>query len=156
MAFDPTLLGLGAFNLGASIFGGIGANRMQSSIANAQLAAAADQMKWNVMQGRDMAKFGEAGNIAARVGQGTWMPDIEFERQKAAKMFETGPLAERQLALGTEAKRREFGLARSEDARAVSQSENRKALQQALAERQGQMMGMFGRIAPVETSTLFV
>ncbi len=153
---DPTLLGLGALNAGLGLFGGLQANRLQSSIANAQLAAAGDQMKWNILQGRDIAKFGEAGNIGARVAQGTWMPDIEFERQKAAQMFETGPLAERQLALGSEAKRREFGLARSEDARALSQAENKKALQQALADRQGQMMGMFGRIAPVDTSTLFV
>lgn len=156
MAFDPVTLGLGIANIGAGIFGGMSANRTQANIANAQMAAAADQLKWNVLQGRDIAKFGEAGNIAARIAQGTWMPDLEFGRQREAEMFKAGPLGERQLALGVEGKRREFGLARSEDARAISQAENREALKRSLAERQGQMMGMFGRIAPVDTSTLFV
>lgn len=156
MAFDPLTLGLGIANIGAGIFGGISANRTQANIANAQMAAAADALKQNILYGRDIAKFGEAGNIGARVSQGTWMPDVEFNRQKAAEMFKAGPLGERQLALGVEGKRREFGLGRSEDARAASQAENRRALQQSLAERQGQMIGMFGRIAPVDTSTLFV
>lgn len=156
MAFDPVTLGLGVANLGAGIFGGISANRTQANIANAQMAAAADQLKQNILYGRDIAKFGEAGNIGARVSQGTWMPDLEFNRQKMAQMFEAGPLGERRLALATEGKRREMGLGRSEDARAASQAENREALKRSLAERQGQMMGMFGRIAPVDTSTLFV
>jgi len=153
--FDPLTAGLGLASAGIGAFTGIGANRTQASIANAQMAAAADQMKWNVLHGRDMAKFGEGGNIGARVAQGTWMPDLEFDRQREAAMFETGPLAERRMATQTEGLRRGFGLANSAESREISQRENREALKRSLAEKQGQMMGMFGRIAPVDVNTLF-
>ena len=36
---------LGVANLGAGIFGGMAARRTQANIANAQMAAAADQLK---------------------------------------------------------------------------------------------------------------
>jgi hypothetical protein len=153
--FDPLTAGLGLASAGIGAIAGIGANRTQASIANAQMAAAADQMKWNVLHGRDMAKFGEGGNIGARVAQGTWMPDLEFDRQREAAMFETGPLAERRMATQTEGLRRGFGLANSAESREISQRENREALKRSLAEKQGQMMGMFGRIAPVDVNTLF-
>lgn len=155
MAFDPLTAGLGLASAGIGAIAGFGANRTQASIANAQMAAAADQMKWNILQGRDMAKFGEGGNIGARVAQGTYLPDLDFTRQKDAALFETGPLAERRMAFETEGRRRGFGLANSAESREISQRENRDALKRSLAERQGQMMGMFGRIAPVDVNTLF-
>ena len=155
MAFDPLTAGLGLASAGIGAFAGIGANRTQASIANAQMAAAADQMKWNVLHGRDMAKFGEGGNIGARVAQGTWMPDLEFDRQREAAMFETGPLAERRMALATEGQRRGFGLANSAEAREVSQRENREALKRSLAQQEAGLMAAFGRRAPVDVSTLF-
>ena len=71
-------------------------------------------------------------------------------------MFAAGPLGERQLALGIEGKRREMGLQGSAEAKKLRQESRRAELKQALAERQGQMAGMFGRIAPVDVSTLFV
>ena len=153
--FDPLTAGLGLASAGIGAIAGIGANKTQASIANAQMAAAADQMKWNILQGRDMAKFGEGGNIGARVAQGTYLPDLDFARQKDAALFETGPLAERRMAFETEGRRRGFGLANSAESREISQRENRDALKRSLAERQGQMMGMFGRIAPVDVNTLF-
>jgi hypothetical protein len=154
--FDPLTAGLGLASAGIGAIAGIGANKTQASIANAQMAAAADQMKWNILQGRDMAKFGEGGNIGARVAQGTYLPDLDFARQKDAALFETGPLAERRMAFETEGRRRGFGLANSAESKEITQRQNRDALKQTLAERQGQMMGMFGRIAPVDVSTLFV
>ena len=156
MAFDPLTAGLGLASAGIGAIAGIGAQRTQASAAQAQMAAAADQMKWNILHGRDMAKFGEGGNIGARVAQGTWMPDLEFDRQREAAMFEAGPLAERKMALQTEGLRRGFGLANSAESREISQRENREALKRSLAEKQGQMMGTFGRIAPVDVNTLFV
>jgi hypothetical protein len=153
--FDPLTAGLGLASAGIGAFAGIGAANTQAKIANAQMRAAADQLKWNVLHGRDMAKFGEGGNIGARVSQGTWMPDIEFGRQREAAMFDTGPLAERRLALATEGQRRGFGLANSAEAKESSQRDARTALKQSLAERQAQMMGTFGRIAPVDVGTLF-
>ena len=152
---DPLTAGLGLASAGIGAIAGIGAQRTQASVAQAQMAAAADQMKWNILHGRDIAKFGEGGNIGARVAQGTWMPDIEGERQKGYAMFEAGPLAERKMAMQTEGLRRGFGLANSAESREISQRENREALKQSLAEKQGQMIGMFGRIAPVDVNTLF-
>lgn len=46
MAFDPVTLGLGIANIGASLFGANAANQTRANIANAQMAAAADQLKW--------------------------------------------------------------------------------------------------------------
>ena len=54
---DPLTAGLGIANLGASIFGGMAQRRTQANIANAQLAAAADQLKNQVEMTRDMTKF---------------------------------------------------------------------------------------------------
>lgn len=153
---DPVTGGLGLFSMGLNALTGFGTRKTQASIGQGQLDSAADQLKWNLLHGRDIAKFGEGGNIGARVSQGTWMPDIEFGRQREAAMFETGPLAERRMALATEGQRRGFGLANSAEAREVSQRENREALKRSLAEKQGQMMGTFGRIAPVDVGTLFV
>jgi len=154
--FDPLTAGLGFASAGIGALAGFGANKTQASIAQAQMAAAGDALKYNILQGRDMAKFGEGGNIGARVAQGTWMPDVEFGRQREAAMFDTGPLAERRLALATEGQRRGFGLANSAEAKESSQRDARTALKQSLAERQAQMMGTFGRIAPVDVGTLFV
>jgi hypothetical protein len=155
MAFDPLTAGLGLASAGIGALTGMGAARTQASIAQAQLNAASDAQKWNILQGRDIAKFGEGGNIGARVSQGTYLPDLDFERQKEAAMFEAGPLAERRLAVETDRMRRGFGLANSAEAKEISQRENRNALKRSLAERQGQMIGMFGRIAPINVDTLF-
>ena len=153
--FDPLTAGLGLASAGIGAITGIGAQRTQANIANAQMAAAADAQKWNILQGRDIAKFGEGGNIGARVAQGTYLPDLDFARQREAALFETGPLAERRMALETEGRRRGFGLANSAEAKEISQRENRNQLKQTLAQLQGSNMGMFGRIAPVDVNTLF-
>ena len=54
------------------------------------------------------------------------------------------------------ASRGEIGLRGSSEVKALEQAANRDRLKQTLAEKQGAMIGMFGRIAPVDTSTLFV
>lgn len=156
MAFDPLTLGLGVANIGASLFGGIAANQTQANVANAQMAAAADQLKWQTMLGREQAKGQFGSEIANRVFQSTVAPDLEFGRQREAAMFAAGPLGERQLALDTERARRQFALGESEDVRNQRQRENREALKRTFAEKQAQMAGMFGRIAPQEVSTYFV
>ena len=156
MAFDPFTLGLGAANIGAGLFTAAQTNRARRDIANAQMAAAADQLQWQTALARETAKGQLGGEIGSRVAQGTWMPDIELGRQREAAMFEAGPLAERQLALDVDRARREFGLTQSAEAREARQRENREALKRSLAEKEGQLAGMFGRIAPRDVSTLFV
>jgi hypothetical protein len=156
MAFDPVTLGLGVANIGAGLFTAGRTNRVRSNIANAQMAAAADQLRWQTALARDTAKAGMASDIGNRVFGSTVAPDLELGRQREAAMFAAGPLGERQLALDVERGRREMGLKGSAESKKLRQEQRRAELKQALAERQGQMAGMFGRIAPVDVSTLFV
>lgn len=153
---DPLTLGLGAFNIGASLFGANQAAKTQANIANAQMAAAADQLKWQTMLGRETAK-GQAGQeMAGRIAQGTWMPDLELGRQMFARGEELREFAPVQMALNTEGIRRGFDVNASAAAREQSQRENREALKRSLAEKEGAMAGMFGRIAPRDVGTMFV
>ena len=153
---DPFTAGLGIANLGASIFGGIAQRNTQANIANAQMAAAADALKNRVIEGRNLAKFQEASNIANRVFGATTGADLEFDRQRKAALFTQGPLRELKLAGDMAERRAILGLAGSEEAKALSRRQNKAALKRSLAERQGSMMGMFGRIAPVDVDSLFV
>jgi hypothetical protein len=154
--FDPLTAGLGFASAGIGALTGFGAQRTQANIANAQMAAAADQLKWNIQQGRDIAKFGEGGNVGARVAQGTWMPDLDLGRQLYAKKFELGPLAEMESATLSNRARRGIALENSLEAREQSQRTYRDALKASLAEREAAMAGMFGRIAPRDVGTMFV
>jgi len=156
MAFDPVTLGLGIANIGAGLYTAGQANRTRQQVANAQMAAAADQLKWQTQLARESAYGGLASDIGNRVFSATTAPDLEFGRQREAAMFAAGPLGERQLALDVERGRRELGLKGSAEAKKLRQEERRAQLKQALAERQGQMAGMFGRIAPIDVSTMFV
>lgn len=156
VAFDPVTLGLNVAGIGASLFGANAANKTRASSANAQMAAAADQLKWQTMLGREQAKGQLGAELGSRIFQSTIAPDLEFGRQKEAAMFAAGPLGERQLALDTERARGQFALSQSAEAREARQRENREALKRTLAEKEGQLAGMFGRIAPRDVSTLFV
>lgn len=150
--FDPTTLALGGISSLANLFGGIGQAQTSANIAQAQLAA----QNAAIMEGREQAKgaLGAAmfGPLFAAGAGG----DIEFGRQKAAKMFESGPLAERFAAQEFDIARGKLGLEGSAQARELRQQANRDALKQALAEKEATMAGMFGRIAPRDVSTFFV
>lgn len=153
---DPLTAGLGIANLGASIFGGMAQRRTQASIANAQLAASADALKNRVIEGRNLAKFQEASNIANRVFAAGAGADLDFNRQRQAALFEEGPLRELRLAGDMAERRALIGLGGSEEAKALSRRQNKEALKRTLADKQASMMGMYGRIAPVNVDTLFV
>lgn len=153
---DPLTAGLGFANLGASIFGGMAARRTQANIANAQMAAAADQLKNQIQMTRDMTKFQESSNIANRVFGATAGADLGFERQRKGALFEQGPLRDLKLAGDMAERRAILGLSGSEEAKALSRRQNKERLKRTLAEKQGSMMGMFGRIAPVDVDSLFV
>ena len=156
MAFDPLTLGLGVAGIGASLFGANAANQTRANIANAQMAAAADQLKWQTMLGREQAKGQMGAELGSRIFQSTVAPDLEFGRQKEAAMFAAGPLAEREQALDFDRARRTLDLSESALARESRQRENREALKRTFAEKQAQMAGMFGRIAPQNVSSYFV
>ena len=152
---DPLSAGLGIANLGASIFGGMGARATQANIANAKMAAAADRLKNEVMLAREGAKFGEGSKIAGDLRQ-IASDELAFGRQKRGALFEQGPLRELKLAGDFAQARAQLGLSGSEEAKELSRRENKKRLQQTLAQKQGDMMGMYGRIAPVNVESLFV
>ena len=154
--FDPVTLGLGAANIGAGLFTAGQANRTQREIANAQLAAARDQLQWQTALARESA-FGQmAGDIGNRVFGATVAPDLEAGRQRREAMFAAGPLGERKLALEMQGRRALLGLEGSQEAKELRQEQRRAEMKQAFAERQGQLAGMFGRIAPQDLSTYFV
>ena len=153
---DPLTAGLGFANLGASIFGGMAQRRTQANIANAQMAAAADQLKNQVEMTRDMTKFQEASNIADRVFGATTGADLQMERQRRGALFKEGPLRELQLAGDMAERKAILGLQGSEEAKAIARRANKQKLKDTLAQKQGSMMGMFGRIAPVDVDSLFV
>jgi hypothetical protein len=156
MAFDPLTLGLAGGSALASLFGANRAADTQASIANAQMAAAADQLKWQTMLGREQA-YGQAGQeMAGRTAQGTWMPDLELGRQMFAKKFERGPLAEMESATLSDRARRGVAFGSSLEAGEQRQRANREALKASLAEKEAAMAGMFGRIAPRDVGTMFV
>ena len=82
--------------------------------------------------------------------------DLEFERQRKGALFEQGPLRDLKLAGDMAERRAILGLSGSEEAKALSRRQNKEQLKRTLAEKQGSMMGMFGRIAPVDVDSLFV
>ena len=153
---DPFSAGLGVANLGASIFGGMAARRTQANIANAQMAAAADQLKNQIQMTRDMTKFQEASNIANRVFAAGAGAELEMDRQRRGALFKEGPLRELQLAGDMAERRAVLGLQGSEEAKSIARRANKQKLKDTLAQKQGSMMGMFGRIAPVDVDSLFV
>jgi len=118
------------------------------------MAASADALKNRIMEGRNMAKFQEAGAIGQRVF-GETAADLDLGRQMQAAKFQAGPLAEMQLAGNMAERRAVLGLG-SEEAKALRRRANKQRLKESLAQQQGQMAGMFGRIAPVDVETLFV
>jgi hypothetical protein len=156
MAFDPITLGLAGGSALASLFGANRAADTQAQVANAKMRLGADQLKWQVMLGREQGYGQAAQEMAGRTAQGTWMPDLELGRQMFAKKFERGPLAEMESATLSDRARRGFALENSLEAREQSQRENRAALNRSLAEKEAVMAGMFGPIARPNLSTTFV
>lgn len=121
----------------------------------AQLRAQNAALETNAMLGRE-GMYGQLGeSLGARVF-GQTAADLDFGRQFRAKNWELGPGAEKQLAIDAERYRRPFDINASAAAREQSQRENREALKRSLAEKEGVMAGMFGRIAPRDVGTMFV
>lgn len=128
---------------------------IMASGQEAQLRAQNAALETNAMLGRE-GMYGQLGeSLGARVF-GQTAADLEFGRQLAGKQWEMGPGAEKQLAFDTERARRQFDLVGSAASREASQRANREELKKSLSEREAQMAGMFGRIAPRDVGTMFV
>lgn len=147
---------LAAAGLGASVWGGLKSAEAQAQIANANIRAANDALEQNVYLTRDLSKFGEGGNIGARVAQATYMPELEIDRQRRAAFQEAGPLGEARGAFQRGQNLANIGIGQSAFIKKADQEANREAVKKAVAERQAQMAGIFGPIAPLKSENLFV
>jgi len=109
-----------------------------------------------ILESRQLAKANLGSTIWDATSAATWRPDLAFGRGKTEALFQKNTLDPMDFANKLAAARGEIGLRGSSETKALEQAANRENLKRTLAEKQGQMMGMFGRIAPVDTSTLFV
>lgn len=130
----------GIASAGASIFSGILGNRaandslrMQNAMQNAVIEEA--------RRGREAEVAFGLGNRLAAFGTGA---DIEFRRQQDAEKYKRQFLAPLDLALGSEASKRERMAAISPESKERAQFENRLAIQRSLAEKRAQTDAMFG------------
>lgn len=133
-------------------------NRQQDIMRSgmeAQLRAQNAALETNAMLNRE-GMYGQLGESAAARTFGQTAADLEFGRQLAGKQWEMGPGAEKQLAFDTERARREYDIRNSVAAREATQRANRETLKQSMSEREAQIAGIVGRIAPRDVGTMFV
>ncbi len=138
---------------GALIGGGLGlvgniiGARSAASAAQAQMNAAADQLKTNVMMNREARK----GNLAKFIGQNVadygYGADLDFERQKKASIFDSTRKRDLDRGANIADFRAQLGLKEDPLYREQRQREKRFELDKITKERQAAMEGMFGRIA---------
>jgi hypothetical protein len=140
--FDPTSLAIG---LGSSVISGLFGNQQaktSASIARAQLAA----QNQAFLEGREQTKAALGSSMWGPLFQAGTGGDIAFGREKEAQKFMFGPLAERQLGLGSEQSKRERLARISPESKEAAQFENRLAIQRSIAEKRAQTDAMFGPV----------
>ena len=148
----------GLFSAGSSMFG---ANKAEQAAKRSDKTAKENAFL-NFFQadlGRQAAEAANTNQYAFAVGDrnfGNTLSDLDFGRQKIAAAFEKDILDPKDFANKRDALRAEIGMRGSAEAKALEQAANRESLKRTLADKQGAMIGMFGRIAPIDTSTLFV
>ena len=132
---------------GLSLFGSILGARSQASAAQAQMNAAADQLKQNIMMNREARK----GNLAKFIGQNVadygYGADLDFARQMEASEFDS--TRKRDLERGANIRDFEAMVGMKENPlfRQQQQRQFKRDLKKALVERQAAMRGMFGPIS---------
>jgi len=140
-------LGMAAIGGGFGLLGNIFGARSAASAAQAQMNAAADQLKTNVMMNREARK----GNLAKFIGQNVadygYGADLDFERQKKASIFDSTRKRDLDRGANIADFRAQLGLREDPLYREQRQREKRFELDKITKERQAAMEGMFGRIA---------
>jgi len=140
-------LGMAAIGGGFGLLGNIFGARSAASAAQAQMNAAADQLKTNVMMNREARK----GNLAKFIGQNVadygYGADLDFERQKKASVFDKTRGRDLDRGANIADFRAQLGLKEDPLYREQRQREKRFELDKITKERQAAMEGMFGRIA---------
>lgn len=163
---NPLTLGLGAANIGASLFGGISsanatrdaANKISKSqlqAARLQTAAADRATQMQAMLGREAMKGNMAMDIGSRVAAGTWMPDLDLGRQFEAQKFQRDILAPKDIANRMFEERAMLGLKGSEAFQNVEDRASQRRIKEQLAPFAGKYAMLFGGIQPIDTSRLF-
>jgi hypothetical protein len=134
---------LGLASAGIGLISGFGQQRTAASIAQAQLAA----QNAAFLEGRERDKGALAGSLFNQIfGTGTGA-DISFGREKEAEKYKRQFLAPFDLALGSEASRRERLAAISPESKERARFENRLAIDREIAARRAQTDAMFGPIS---------
>ena len=134
---------LGLASAGIGLISGIGQQRTAASIAQAQLAAQNAAM----LEGREQNKGALAGSLFNQIfGTGTGA-DISFGREKEAEKYKRQFLAPFDLALGSEASKRERLAAISPESKERARFENRLAIERATAEQRARTDAMFGPVS---------
>ena len=132
---------------GLSLAGSIIGARGQSAAAQAQMDAAADQLKNNII----LAREGRKANLAKFIGQNVadygYGADLDFERQRKASIFDS--TRKRDLERGANIADFEAMLGMEENPlrREQKQRQFKRDLEKARVERQAVMEGMFGPIS---------
>lgn len=152
---DPLTLGLGLGSAAVSLFGANKTSNAQRYAADQQAGAAKYAADAQAAAGRDVAKanmfqtmFG--ANFASRE------KDLDIGRQFEVAKLQAGPLGDMFRESARKDAFADFGFKTRGDVREAQQRENRDRLKASVAERQAQMAGMFGRIAPINVDTLAV
>ena len=134
---------LGLASAGIGLISGFGQQRTAASIAQAQLAA----QNAAFLEGRERDKGALAGSLFNQIfGTGTGA-DISFGREKEAEKYKRQFLAPFDLALGSEASKRERLAAISPESKERARFENRLAIDREIAARRAQTDAMFGPIS---------
>ena len=134
---------LGLASAGIGLISGIGQQRTAASIAQAQLAA----QNAAFLEGREQNKGALAGSLFNQIfGTGTGA-DISFGREKEAEKYKRQFLAPFDLALGSEASKRERLAAISPESKERARFENRLAIERATAEKRAMTDAMFGPVS---------
>lgn len=155
MMIDPFTALLGAANIGTSIFSGIGAERAAARSLQAQFDAqkAGTEAGARIAREGGYAQIGE--NIASRLAAER-SAELGYGLQKRGKEWSLTKGFPMELANTWQAGRRAQELELTPQALELKQIENRRRLNETLAERQGAMAGMFGAISPQSGRNLFV
>jgi hypothetical protein len=143
-----------AGNLAASIFGGIGQQRAAAgslqSAADAQRAGAEIGAYLTQQQGIGQL----ADNIASR-GAAERAAKLGYALQLRAENERRGSLFDKDLANAWQSTMRSQAAQLTPEAKLISQRENRRKMRETMAEKQAEMAGLFGRIAPQSATNLF-
>lgn len=147
--------GLGLIGLPFQIAGQRRQQDIMRSGLEAQLRAQNAALETNAMLSRE-GMYGQLGeSLGARVF-GQTAADLEFGRQKKAREFELGPLADKDIGYRSDISRRERAAAISPEKQQAQRFENLLAMKREQARAEAPMAAMFGRKAPTNVSSMVV